>query len=62
MTSSNMVSPLHEDANASQTAASKVTSEELSMAEQQLADMRLQLALTEAERDELEFELLQSKK
>jgi hypothetical protein len=60
--SSMMVSPLHEDTNASQTAASRVASEALSVAEQQLADVRLQLALAEAERDELEFELLQSKK
>lgn len=57
----NMISPLNEDTNISQTAASRVASEALSIAEQQISQMKLQLALTEAERDELEFELMQSK-
>lgn len=59
---SDLISPLHEDTNVSQSAASRIASEALSMAEQQLAKMKLQLALTEAERDELEFELMQSSK
>ena len=60
MNSSNMVLPLNEDGNISQTAISRVASEALSNAEKQLADTKLLLALTEAERDELEFELMQS--
>ena len=58
---SNILSPLNEDGIASQTAASRAVSEALSTAEQQLAKMKQQLALTEAERDELEFELIQTK-
>jgi Mn-containing catalase len=45
-----MISPLNED----------VKSEALSNAEKQLAEMRVQLALAESERDELEFQLMQS--
>ena len=59
---SNMVSPLNENGYAlSQNATSQVNSMALSNAEKQLAEMTLKLALTEAERDELEFELMQSK-
>ena len=58
---SNILSPLNEDGIASQTAASRAVSEALSTAEQQLAKMKQQLALTEAERDELEFQLMQTK-
>ena len=40
---------------------SHTTTNALSIAEQQLAETKLKLALTESERDELEFELMKSK-
>jgi hypothetical protein len=58
----NMMSPLHQDPNVSQAAASHVASEALSVAEQKLAEMKLQLALTQSERDELEFEFMRLKR
>jgi len=51
-----MVSPLNAETNTSQTATVA-----LSLAESQLAEMKLKLAMTESERDELEFELMKSK-
>ena len=38
---------------------SQNTNAQLSIATQELAEMKLRLALTEMERDELEFELMQ---
>ena len=58
----NMVSTLNQNHyGLSQTATSQVNSMALSNAEKQIAEIKLKLALTEAERDELEFELMQSK-
>lgn len=49
-----LISPSSEPSHTSQTASIA-----LSIAEQQLANMRLKLAMTESERDELEFQLMQ---
>lgn len=49
----NLTSPTHLGSHTSH------TTNPLSMAEQQLADTRLKLAITESERDELEFRLMQ---
>ena len=47
-------------ASAAPSHTSHDTASALSMAEQQLAELRLKLAMTESERDELEFRLMQS--
>jgi hypothetical protein len=56
-----MVSPLNDDANASRTAASQAEIDALSNAEKRLAETKFQLALTQSERGELEFELMRLK-
>lgn len=56
-----IVSPLKDDANVSRNPASQLGIDALSDAEKRLAETKLQLALTQSERDELEIELMRLK-